>query len=599
MNRCRLSFMPRVAVPRNFTRRLFALRLFARRVVSSVRALFPGEYRPAAWQCAALLCLVLCGCGKPHPPAPTPPPQSPSGTPSPAASTSLRFVSAAQEAGIHFTLGHQGRSPLTLLETSGGGCAWLDYDGDGWPDALLVGPHNLALYHNEHNGKFTDVTRISGLKTDAYWMGCAVGDYDGDGKPDIFLTGYRCCALYRNLGNGRFEDVTKESGIDGLDWSMSAAFADLSGTGRLDLFVSQYVKFDADTPQICQVANMRSACGPEMYAALSGKLFRNIDGRHFRAVPWKDTGKTWGVLASDLLNQGHPALYLANDQMPGDLWTRDAAGWQDVGTKSGTAFDGQGHVQGGMGVDSGDYDNDGRLDLVVTTYFEQAISLYHNDGDGLFSFTSGTTGLGPATMPYVKFGVGFADLDNDGWLDLMVTSGHVRDNVHDFDASQTYAQPIQIFQNHQGHFTDVTAQTGEWAKIPLVGRGLAFADYDRDGRADALICNLEGEAVLLHNQSAPQNWLDVQLQSSGANRFGLGARITLLANGHKQLREIRTSGSVLSALPPVAHFGLGAYKGPVSLEMRWPDGKTQHVDVAATNTLVTIRQGDSIVAQSP
>ena len=583
----------------NCCRSSFALRLFVLRVFASVRALCHRNYGAVAWRCPALLCLVVCGCGKPSTSPSAPLLQASPGTPSHVASTSLRFVSAAQEAGIHFALGHQGRSPLTLLETSGGGCAWLDYDGDGWPDALLVGPHNLALYHNERNGKFTDATKASGLKTDAYWMGCAVGDYDGDGKPDIFLTGYRCCALYRNLGDGRFADVTRESGIAGLDWSMSAAFADLSGTGRLDLFVAQYVKFNADTPQICQVATMRSACGPEMYAPLSGKLFRNLDGRHFRAVPWKDTGKTWGALASDLLNQGRPALYLANDQMPGDLWTREAAGWQNIGTKSATAYDGQGHMQGGMGVDSGDYDNDGRLDLVVTTYFAQAIALYHNDGDGLFSFASGTTGLGPATMPYVKFGVGFADLDNDGWLDLMMTSGHVRDNVHDFDASQAYAQPIQIFQNHQGHFTDVTAQTGEWAKTRLVGRGLTFADYDRDGRVDALICNLEGEAVLLHNQSPPQNWLDVQCQSVGQNRFGLGAQITLLANGQKQLREIRSSGSVLSALPPVAHFGLGAYKGPVTLAIRWPDRKTQRVDVPATNTTVTIRQGSGIVARTP
>ncbi len=500
--------------------------------------------------------------------------------------------------GLRFTLKNKGHSPFTLLQTAGGGCAWLDYDGDGWPDALLVGPHNVGLFHNERNGTFTNVTRGSGLKTDGYWMGCAVGDYDGDGRPDIFLTGYHCWALYHNLGGGRFEDVSAQSGIGNLDWSMSAAFADFTGTGRLDLYVSQFVKFDASTPQTCLVATARSACGPEMYAPLSGRLFQNVDGKHFRAMAWKDTGKTWGVLASDLLDQGHPALYLANDQMPGDLWTRSGRTWQDVGTKSGTAYDGQGHVQGGMGVDSGDYDNDGRLDMVVTTYFAQSISLYHNDGEGLFTYASSTTGLGPATMPYVKFGVGFADLNNDGWLDLVVTSGHVRDNVHDFDASQTYAQPIQIFQNHQGHFTEVTATSGGAENMSLVGRGLAFADYDRDGRVDVLICNLEGDAVLLHNQSAPQNWLDVQLQSSGPNRFGLGARVTLNVGGQKQLREIRASGSAMSALLPVAHFGLGSHTGPVTLEIRWPDGKTQRADVAAINTTVTIRQGGSIVAQS-
>ena len=561
-----------------------------------------------------LLALVLlagfacAGCAaRPRSPAANPGPSSTPLASTPATknasqngseNASIRFASAAREAGIHFTLSNRGRSPLTLLETSGGGCAWLDYDGDGWPDALLVGPHNLALYHNERNGTFTDVTGRSGLKVNGYWMGCAVGDYDGDGRPDIFLTGYHCCALYHNLGGGRFEDVTAQSGISGLDWSMSAAFADLSGEGRLDLFVTQYVKFDAKTPQTCLVADRQSACGPEVYAALSGKLFRNLDGRHFRAMPWKDTGKTWGVLASDLLDQGHPALYLANDMMPGDLWTRQGTAWQNVGTQSGVAYDGQGHVQGGMGVDSGDYDNDGRLDLVVTTYFAQSISLYHNDGDGLFTPADSVAGLGAATAPYVKFGVAFADLDNDGWLDLAVTSGHVRDNVHEYDVSQTYAQPIQLFQNHQGHFADVTSQAGEWAKMPIVGRGLSFADYDRDGRTDALICNLEGEAVLLHNQSPSQHWLDVQLRAAGPNRFGIGARITLTANGQKQLREIRTAGSVSSALFPVAHFGLGAFKGPVTLLVRWPDGKAQRVNVSTVDAMATVRQGERSAAFS-
>ena len=560
-----------------------------------------APFRPLLLALLLLAGVVWAGCAaKPRPPAANPAASALANTSQNAsANSSIRFESAAREAGIHFVLSHHGRSPLTLLETSGGGCAWLDYDGDDWPDALLVGPHNLALYHNERNGTFTDVTQHSGLKTDGYWMGCAVGDYDGDGRPDIFLTGYHCCALYHNLGGGRFEDVTTQSGISGLDWSMSAAFADLSGRGRLDLFVTQYVKFDAKTPQTCLVADRQSACGPEVYAPLSGRMFRNVDGHHFRAMPWKDTGKTWGVLASDLLDQGRPALYLANDMMPGDLWTRQGTAgttgttWQNIGLQSGTAYDGQGHVQGGMGVDSGDYDNDGRLDLVVTTYFAQPISLYHNDGSGLFSPADSTSGLGAATAPYVKFGVGFADLDNDGWLDLAVTSGNVRDNVHEYDASQTYAQPIQLFQNHQGHFTDISLQAGAWAKTPIVGRGLAFADYDRDGRTDVLICNLEGEAVLLHNQSPPQHWLDAQLRSSGPNCFGLGARVTCIADGKKQLREIRTSGSVSSALLPVAHFGLGAYRGPVTLEIRWPDGKTQQTVIPVVDTLTTVHQGDT------
>jgi hypothetical protein len=538
--------------------------------------------------CLLAGCLLLGGCGgNSHPIDAGPVPVTPVSTPVAFASP-IRFENAAQSAGIDFALGHGGRSPLTILETSGGGCAFLDYDSDGWPDILLVGPHRVGLYHNERNGKFKDVTAQSGLAGDRYWMGCTVGDYDGDGRPDIFLTGYHCFALYHNLGNGKFQDVTRQSGIGGLDWSMSAAFADLTGSGRLDLFVSQYVHFDAGSNQICEVGRTRSACGPEVYTPLSGKLFRNLGQGGFQAIPWKDTGKTWGALASDLLGKGRPALYEANDMEPGDLWTRQGQTWKNVGAENGTAYDGQGHMQGGMGVDSGDYRNEGRLSLVVTTYFAQPISLYHNDGNGLFTVTSGPSNLGPPTTPYVKFGVGFVDLDNDGWLDLMLTSGHVRDNVHDFDAAQTYAQPLQIFYNTQGQFADGSAVSGI-ADLRAVGRGMSFADYDHDGKVDALVCNLEGKALLLHNVTPTTNhWLEVRLRTPGSNRFGLGALITAKVGNLAMLREIRTSGSVLSAQDPAAHFGLGSATGPVDLSIRWPDGKKQHLTVSKIDSALTV-----------
>jgi hypothetical protein len=533
---------------------------------------------------------ALASCGKQRPPGAGSPSESSRASHSagpPPGSIKLARVDAA--AGIDFRLGHGGKSPLNILETAGGGCAFLDYDGDGWPDILLVGPHNIGLYRNRGNGTFANVTAKSGLNPRPYWMGCAVGDYDGDGRPDIFLTGYRCFALLHNEG-GKFRDVTRESGITGLDWSLSAAFADFNADGRLDLFVSQYVAFDSSKPQLCAVGDIQSACGPEVYQPLSGRMYLNVDGRRFKPIAWKDSGKTWGALASDLLDTGRPALYLANDMVPADLWTLEGGKWTNRGPATGTAFDAQGNIQGGMGVDSADYDNDGRLDLLVTTYFAQQNALYHNDGHGAFTVTSSTSGLGPPTMPYVAFGTSFVDLDNDGWPDVVIANGHVRDNMHSLDASQQYAQPAQAFRNMGGRFTDVTRASGMESVGPLVGRGLAVGDYNRDGRPDILICNLEGQAALLQNRSSAGHWIDVRLRGPGGNRDGIGARLRVTAGTRTQVLEIRTCGSVMSAREPVAHVGLGDHAGPVTVDVAWPDRKKQTVHVSQVDRQVTVER---------
>ena len=493
---------------------------------------------------------------------------------SPSSGSGLHFEEVAQKTGVNFELSNHGKSPLSILGTAGGGCAFIDYDQDGWPDILLVGPGRASLFHNEQNGAFKEVTSTSGLPQ-KHWMGCAVGDYDGDGLPDIFLTGYQCAALMHNLGGGKFEDVTRAAGISGLSWSISAAFADLNGDGRLDLFVGQYLDFSEKSQQLCLLGTRKTACGPEIYSPQSGKLFLNIDGKHFKSAPWKDTGKTWGALVSDLMGNGKPTIYLANDMMPGDLWVQKNGAWKNIGVASATAFDIRGLKQGGMGVDSADYDRDGKLDLLVTNYYMQAASLYHNDGEELFTVASDTTGLGPPTMPNVKFGCGFADFKNDGWPDIFIASGHVRDNIKDHDASQSYAQPMQLFRNDKGRFVEVPEALAAFNQNPIVGRGVSFADYDRDGKTDILVCNLEGKALLLHNVSKAGHWLNVRLKSSGKNRFGIGAMVSLKDVSPPLIREIRTSGSVMSALDPCAHFGLGDQTGPVTIEIRWPNGKKQ------------------------
>lgn len=531
---------------------------------------------------------ALCGCSQiASPPAALETPAPVTGAPAAGSPLLLRPVSG--EMGIKFSLGHGGRSPLTILETAGGGCAFLDFDTDGWPDILLVGPQRLALYRNEEGRRFTDVTKASGLRADRYWMGCATGDYNGDGLVDLFLTGYRCSALYRNDGQGRFTDVSASAGLPQSQWSLSAAFADVDLDGDLDLFAGEYVDFGPDTIQICQLGSIQSACGPEIYQPLSGQLYIN-DASRFRPEPgWKDTGKTWGVLISRLTSNRRPAIYLANDMMPGDLWVHREGGWKNMGPHSGTAYDGQGHLQGGMGVDSGDYDRDGRLDLLVTTYFAQAVSLYRNDGDGLFTVTSGPAGLASATMPYVAFGTAFADLDNDGWQDLVIANGHVRDNVREFDRSQSYRQPIQVFRNEKGRYSDVSDSAFASDPGRPVGRGLSTADYDRDGKTDVLICDLEGKALLLHNESESGHWLQVRLAGSERNRQGLGALVTVTADGQRQVREVKSCGSVLSALDPTAQFGLGDWNGQVEVTVEWPEGGVSR-DVSSVDRIITIRK---------
>lgn len=534
---------------------------------------------------------LLTGCPGRRPPVP-----STAAEPS----WNVTFRDAAQEAGIEYAFAEQLKSPLTILHASTGGCALVDLDGDGWLDAVLVGPSHCAVYHNLRNGHFEDATARMGLARPGFWMGCAVGDYDNDGYPDLLLTGYHCLALLHNEGGARFRDVTREAGLRTDLWTTSAAFFDMDGDGLLDLYVGAYVDYRVGHMDLCPLGSVHTACGPELYPAQRGRLYRNRGGGRFQDVTTgsgldKAAGKTWGVAISDYDEDGKPDLYLANDQVPGNLFHNLGGGhFEDVGVLTGTAMDANGQVQGGMGVDWGDSNGDGRLDLFVTTYYQQDDQLYLNEGAGLFRPVANSTGLSGPTRPRVGFGCGFLDADNDGALDLLVTNGHVRDNAAQVDGAQEYAQPLQLFANRgDGTYQDVSARAGAPFAIPMVGRGMAFGDYDNDGRVDALVVDLAGNARLLHNEGGAHsgNWCTLRLNAGKGNRFGIGARITVESGGSRQVREVTTARALLSASDSRVYLGLGAEKRINRVTVRWPDHATESWSDLPANQVLTLAQG--------
>jgi hypothetical protein len=543
---------------------------------------------------ALCLCLCLCllagapGCSRSHPGRPA------------AAVGPGRLPEVTGAAGIRFSLGHRGRHPLTLLETAGCGGAFVDYDQDGWPDILLVGQTTrapepaCALYRNRRDGSFEDVTRVAGLDLPGTWMGCAVGDYDNDGFPDLVLTGYGGLALLHNEPSGvrrearRFKPVTAAMGLRSgpTDWFTSAGWADVDHNGFLDLYVARYVQFDARAPQFCNLGldpkgrRVTGTCGPEIYTAQKGVFYLNRAEQGFEEATARfgleaAHGKGLGVAFGDFNGDGWPDLYAANDRMPGDLFeNRAGRRFAAVGAEMGTGYSGDGRPQAGMGVDWGDFDRDGRMDLIVTTFALERKSLYHNEGAAGFREMSDEVGLS-AAIPYVAWGTRWFDADNDGRLDWVAANGHALDNMGQVDPAQPYAQPTQLFHQERGLFREIGASACPALARPIAGRGVAVGDYDDDGRADLLITNGEGAPLLLHNESAGGNhWLRVALAGSRGNRDAIGARVWLTTADGTQVRDVTTGGSYLSAADPRLLFGLGRANRVTKLRVRWPAGAT-------------------------
>ncbi len=561
--------------------------------------------------CTLLLPLFsLAGCRSTHTSGRTHTANQSTSTPG-----SPHFTDVAQAAGINYQWKTSGSRPLNILGTIGNGCAFLDYNNDGNLDILLVGSQ-LALYQGDGRGHFTNVTHQAHLdQIHGHFLGCAVGDYDNDGYEDIYLTAYRGGVLLHNQGGKYFVDVTKQAGIAPQPWGTSAAWIQTTNDGRLDLFICDYVAFGPHTnPQLCSNNGIMTACGPRFYTGIPGVLYHNLGNGKFIDVSkqWglhSSTGnasgenaalqtgglhgKDLGVASADFDGSGRQSLYVANDEVEGDLMQNLGNRFKNIGAESGTAFNADGNVHGGMGVDWGDYDNDGRLDLAVATFQHESKCIYHNDGGGLFTESSAQLGIADKALSFVSFGVKFFDFNNDGWLDLIFASGHVQDNIKLIDKSSAYHQPMMLLQNQNGTaFRDVSQQAGSALKKRIVGRGLAIGDYDNDGRVDVLVVDSEGAPLLLHNETSPVgNWIEARLVGKKSNRDGLGALVTFQVNGRKYLRLCQTDGSYLSASERRVHCGLGSASEAV-ISVRWPGGEIDSYGAVPANHIVTLVEGE-------
>jgi hypothetical protein len=543
-----------------------------------------------------LLALSLLGCASCRANNSTDPPDGP------------RFIDVAADAGLDYRWAIPGPRPLNILQSIGNGCAFLDFDNDGNLDILLVGP-TLALFHNDGKGHFQNVTRQTGLdKLHGHFLGCAVGDYDNDGYMDIYITAYRGGVLLHNEGGSHLKDVTAQSGIEPQPWGTSAAWVQTTNSGYLDLYICNYINFGPHTqPQLCTARGIPTVCMPMNYRPLPGKLYQNEDGRRFRDVTTQrgaaGRGRGLGIACADFDNTGIQSLAIANDQMPGDLlYPQEKTAvptYVNISLTAGTALAPSGTLHAGMGTDWGDYDNDGRLDLVVVTFQNEVKSLYHNEGHAVFSDAGQTSGMSRSLLPYVSFGAKFFDFDNDGWLDLIVANGHIGDNAHMIDPTTTYRQPTILLHNQGGMFVsfeDVSKTAGKALTRPIVGRGLAVGDYDNDGRVDVLIVDSEGTPLLLHNETAPVgHWVQCKLVGTRSNRDGYGALLRAKIGERTLLRHCHADGSYMSSSDPRVHFGLNKETKISKLTIRWPSGTESSYNDLPADALLCIHEGDKEV----
>jgi len=534
-----------------------------------------------------------------------------------------QFVESAAATGLNFTHVTGATGQYYVAEEMGAGVALLDYDNDGDLDVFLVqgGPLNgtspsdtpgyptSRLFRNDltrgPDGKprlhFTDVTAQAGVGLRAYGMGVAVGDYDNDGDLDLFVTSFGPETLFRNNGNGTFTDVTKDAGVSDPFWSTSAVFFDYDRDGDLDLFVANYLDFTiAGNKKCTDTAGAPDYCGPRNYRPVPDRLYRNDGNGHFTDVTEsagiaRVDGAGLGVVADDFNGDGWLDLYVANDATPNQLWINQKNGtFVDDGPLSGAALNAAGNPEGSMGIAAGDFDGDGDEDLFVTNIIGETFVLYRNDGKGNFEDARVATGIAALTTSVTGFGTDWIDYDNDGWLDLFVANGAVNTIESQRGQPNPFRMKNQLFHNSgNGRFTDASAAGGPAFDRAEISRGAAFGDIDNDGDTDIVVTTNGGPVRLLLNQgTAGNHWIDLALQDSPGNRFGLGARVGIERAGKPTLwRRVHTDGSYLSASDIRAHIGLGPATGIGSVIVQWVDGTRERWTNVAADKLTTLRRG--------
>jgi hypothetical protein len=536
-----------------------------------------------------------------------------------AADTAIKLVDVAEQAGVTF-LNISGDLPKDyIVDSIGSGAAWIDYDNDSDLDLILVngstrdrmkrgGDPMAALYRNDGNGRFKNVTAGSGLSHHGWGMGACVADYDNDGFADLYVTAWGPNVLFHNNGNGTFSDVTRAASVGDARWSTGCAFGDYNRDGHVDLYVANYLTFDdrkiPKRGEGCSYMTLSVYCGPMNLSGEADALYRNNGNGTFTDVT-KPAGIKdpdyygFGLLFADLDDDGWPDIYVANDSVPNLLFHNNRNGtFTEQGLRAGVALSGNGKEQAGMGVDAADYNGDGHLDLIVTNFSHDYNTLYENSGSGFFTDVSHLAGIAQGGAPYLGWGVGFADFDNDSHLDVLFTNGHVYPDIDGQGLGTTYLQRKQLFRNlGNRRFQNITDESGSGLLLKKSSRGAAFGDYDNDGDIDVLVLNLNDRPTLLRNETMPTNhWVTLRLRGTKSNRDGIGARIRIEAGSRRQTAEVRGDGSYLSHNDMRPHFGLGNADRVQAVEIRWPSGQIDTTKELAADRFYVAVEGRGIDA---